>query len=237
MSRVLAAIALAATACGACSDDAPSTDARPSDAPLADARTDAANPACTGLEEFTGELIDADSSPSSFLGVVDAVFTLRGEPGCTSTTAPNGRFIMTLPAADATVDVDAPAPYLDGQVVLPFATAMVTDDYSFRALSEDRAVELNLSLGQNYDIARGMLMVYQVLDHDSFTLTGAEQPIGTEDGADWVPGNDARYILFTNVDPGTQTLTPGAPGATIGGGDYEIVAGEITWVATEFHLE
>ena len=233
MTRAQIVAILASAACGGCSDDANTPDGRPDGA--ADAPIDSAG-ACAGAEPFTGELIDADSSPTAFLGVFDALFAHRGEPGCTARTAPNGRFIMTLPAADAIVDVDAPDPYLDGAVVLPLATAMVTDDYSFRALTEARAMELNFLLGQNYDNQLGMLMVWQAVDHDSFALTGAEMPIGTEDGSDWAPGNAARYILFTNVIPGTQTLTA-TTGATVGDGDYPIVAGQVTWVPTEFHLE
>ena len=42
---------------------------------------------------------------------------------------------------------------------------------------------------------------------------------------------NAKYLLFTNVDPGTQTLTP-AGGTTIGGGDIPVVAGQVTWVTT-----
>lgn len=225
MTRSLV-VAIAITLGAGCSDDGATIDARP-DAPI-DAAPDAFVTVCTGPQEFTGELIDFDSNPALFLGVVDAVFTLRGEPRCSTHTAPNGRFILHIPATDQIADVDAPDPYLDGEVIVPRATITAPGiEFSQRAVSLSRAQELDPA----QDTAHGLVGVYQAGSDDTWTLTNSNASVGTEDGTTWAASTSAKYLLFTNVDPGTQTLTP-AGGTTIGGGDIPVVAGQVTWVTT-----
>jgi hypothetical protein len=226
MVRALA-VAIIVAGCGGCSDDASTPDGRPDGA--VDAQPDAFVPVCTGPQELTGELIDFDSSPANFLGVFDAVFTLRGEPACTEHTAPNGRFILHVPTTDQVVDVDAPDPYLDGALLVPrdtITTAGIV--FSLRGVSLSRAMQLDPA----QDAAHGLVAVNQSNIADVWTLTGAGASFDSEDGTIWAAGNDQPYILFTSVAPGTQTLS--GSGIAIGGGDIPVVAGQITWVATSF---
>lgn len=217
---------IAAAAAAGCSDDGNTVDAR-TDAAV-DAAPDAFVPVCTGPQELTGELIDLDSSPANFLGVFDAVFTLRGEPACSEHTAPNGRFILHIPTTDQIVDVDAPDPYLDGALIVPRATITAPGiEFSSRGVSLARAQELDPA----QDAAHGLVALYQAGTEDNWTLTSANAASGSDDGSTWAPSSSAKYVLFTNVDPGTQTLTP-AIGTTIGGGDIPVEAGKVTWVVT-----
>jgi hypothetical protein len=234
--RLAAVLALTTAACAGCGggDDNP-------DGPRPDARVDAsidATQGCTGPQDFTGELIDFDSSPTSFLGVFDARYTLRGDPGCEVTTAPNGRFVMTLPAADAIVDIDLPTPYLDALATVPRTTItapMAT--FSMRGITEDRMNEICLELGMSYDNQLATVIVYQAVDPAALTLTNSGPSMTSNDGTTWDPGNDGAYVVFTNVviDAGTQTLD--GPPSTIGLGPVPVETSKVTYVTTLFALE
>jgi len=232
--RLALALALTTVACAGCGDDGVTPDAPHADAAV-DATVDAGS--CTGPQAFTGELVDFDSTLTSFMGVFDAGFALRGEPGCTARTAPNGRFIMTLPASDAIVDIDAPATYVDGLVVVPQATITATGaSYSLRSFTAARADALYQSLAQTFDVTRGHVLIFQAQQLDSFALTGTNGvTIDSADGSGWAPGNAARYVLFTNVEVGTGTQTlSSTSGAAVGVGPLPIEAGKLTFATTVF---
>ena len=104
----LAYVTFALAACAACGDDGPT--------PMVDTLPDPCAPEMT----FTGEFVDWDSTEAAFHGVLGAKFALRSDPSKMSTTAPNGRFMMCIPAADGFVDVTptAGSGYVGGTVVV-----------------------------------------------------------------------------------------------------------------------
>src|SRR5262245_38877246 len=170
------AAVMATIVVAACGDDGGTIDGPRIDGPV-DARIDA-NTGCGNDQFFTGEVIDFDSTPAAFMGVFDAALTLRGNPARTDQTAPNGRFELCIPDADSLVDFVGPASgatkYVDGVVVAPAAlvgTANVM--FSLRSFTLQRAQAFYTSLGETFDATRGHVMLYQSLDLDSFTLTGA----------------------------------------------------------------
>jgi hypothetical protein len=220
-TAVLAGIALSG-----CPGSSSTPDGR-ADAGQVDAAIDA-RIGCTGAQEFTGELIDFDSSPSAFQGVFDAVFTMRGEPTCTATTAPNGRFILSVPLDVVEFDVDAPGDYLDG--IWPVDGGLIASaTNSSRALAEADLVGLGVATVPG----RGHLMLYQdAVAPLPLGLTGdPDGAFTTADGETWAPGNDQRYILFTNVAPGVQMVTDDQA-ITAPTGRPLVEAGKVTHITT-----
>ncbi len=217
-----------ATACGGCSDDNPSTP----DAIVDDAARDAGP--CGGAERFvTGELVDLDSTSAQFLGVFNARLSAEGMPARASITAPNGRFELCVPAAPTiTLDVDAPADYLDGKLYLevqePDARPL-----SFRAFGQARGAMLYA-----FDPARAHVLVFLAGDRSDLTLDRAHDPplAGNDDGTPgtftWSPGAAGRYVLFPNVDASGPTATLG--GDLSGPHTIPVAAGQLTLVGISF---
>src|SRR5262245_30827337 len=209
----------AAAACG-------SGDARqaPDAPPVAaiDAAVDAR--VCVHQAEFSGVLEDFDSTPTSVIGVVDAVLTPRGAPECAGTTAASGRWNIALPPTDAVVDIAGPGDYIDGLIDVSRSSITMGLAFYFRAMTVARAVSLNEALGQTYDPTRAQVMVFHSGSEEPFTLSGANgMVVGTNDGTVWVPGNQFRYLLFTNVEvaTGTQELMA-AFAETLGAGPVPV---------------
>jgi hypothetical protein len=226
--------AAAAAACGGCGDDGSGTpDGEPMDACMV---TCVDGP---GDVMFTGELVDWDSTPAAFMGVFDAAFTLRAGPPRMATTAPNGRFILQVPAgADWIVDVDAPDTYQDAIYVVPrevLESPMAV--HSARTFTATRRDDFyNGMFGAPYDPTRGHVLVYQALDSAAgITLTGETQVISTEDGTTWGAGTEAAYVFYPNIPAGTQTLA--GPSNMLGDGPIPVEADKLTFVTTIFALE
>src|SRR5688572_20923611 len=224
-ASALALVTIVSLGCGGCGGGDGDADARPADADDADADPDG----CSGAQAFTGELIDFASTDETFLGVFDAVFTLRDEPTCTGTTAPNGRFVLEAPDDHFTVfDVDAPDDYLDG--IWPVGSGFAASP-SGRALTAADLAGLDVTL----DPTRAQVMLSQSnLNPLPLTISGTQdETFTTQDGAVWTPGNDLRYVLYTNVEigSGTQTLTD-AQAVTETLGELVVEAGKVSYITT-----
>lgn len=203
------------------------------DAP-SDAAPDAAGAGQCGTDQFvTGELVDLDSTNAQLMGVFGARLSVPGMPARSSTTAPDGRFQLCVPAAATiTLDVDAPGAYLDGPAYLE-AEALAGRPLSFRAFTAARAASL-----YTYDPARGHVLVYLAGDRSDLTLSRAHGPAlaGNDDDNDgayaWAPGTAGRYVLFPNVDVTAPTITLG--GDISGPHQIPVAAGKLTLVAIYF---
>jgi hypothetical protein len=192
-------LALCATSCTGRDDGGPA---------LPDAATDAPEDASPcGADRFvTGELVDLDSSTSQLTGVFNARLTVEGMPGRTATTAPNGRFELCVPAGSAvTLDVDAPADYLDGKAYLEAELGGGT--LSFRAYTAQRG-----SMLYDFDPGRGHVLVFFTFDGAELSLDRAhDAPLaGNDHDRDgtftWTAGRSGRYVLFPNVDVSSPTI-------------------------------
>lgn len=227
-ASALALVTLVSLGCGGCGGGDGDADARPIDADDADADPDG----CSGAQPFTGELIDFASTDADFLGVFDAVFTLRDETSCTATTAPNGRFVLQAPDHESVFDVDAPDDYLDGIWPVSVIPAPVTQ--SGRALT---AADLS-GLGVTLDPTRAQVMLSQTQSPVALTISGDQGPtFTTEDGVAWTAGNDLRYVLYTNVEVGDGTQALVDPGPVVTFGELRVEAGKVSYVTTLVILE
>lgn len=240
MRTVAILIALSCSAVAGCGKDevlpvdGPRADAA---SPGADAATDAGATGCDGTNNYTGELIDFDSTDTAFLGVVDAQFSVRGDPDCTATTAPNGRFILRLPDTGGMTDIDAPGDYVDAvAAVSPQQFFNGGATFSYRNFTTTRAMALYDSLGQTFDTSKAHVLVNQSVDLETFSLAATHDAVvGSTDGSTWAAADNTRYILFTNVDVGSgmTTLTGTATGAS----DLPLEAGKLVFASRLFVLD
>jgi hypothetical protein len=233
MRSALLALVVVSAACscnGGGDDDA---DAAP---PTADAPIDGPMLVCNGTTQFTGELIDFDSTTTLFMGVFDAVFTLRSMPGCTDRTAPNGRFDFQVENLDVIADIDAPPDYLDAVVIAEQEVIGSSGPViSLRLLTSTRATAFYQAQGlPAFDPTRAHVLVFSPIDRVQLAIGAAHDTAqaGNDDDGDgaftWAAGDVGRYVLFPNVDAAqpTTSLTGDPDGALT----IPLVAGQMTFV-------
>lgn len=232
----------------ACGDDdgGGSTTADAAADPTSDAATQDASGVCPGETQFTGEYIDWDSTPISFMGIVDADVTEVGDASNAVKTAPNGRAIMCLKSdAPSRVDFSA-AGYIDLRYTAA-PEAFAAGPFSIRGLTTQRSDDLFAQIAVTRNDQRTQLLV-DVYDHGADgPAVGAKLSIGNtnDDGfindgtGKYVSGADItsdRLVLFTNVELGTGTtsitITPPAGKTCVGPTEVELVVGQM--VATSF---
>jgi hypothetical protein len=216
-------------ACSACGngDDNPDAPRPPDAAPDA-------GPACNGTVQFTGELIDFDSTTTQFMGVFDARFTSRDMPACTDQTAPNGRFDYMVVFDDVVADIDAPAAYLDAIVVAEKETLGAPQVISLRLFTVARAATFYQDRGlPAFDMGRAHVLVYLPVDRVGLVLDATHDAAqaGNDDDGDgaftWTTSNTGRFVLFPNVDPAAGTAT--VSGALDGPLIVPVEAGKVTF--------
>ena len=214
-----AVLALVLTACSACGDDGPN-----------DASVDTIPDPCAPEMTFTGEYVDWDSSGTAFMGIFGATFTHRTVTTKTSMTAPNGRFMMCIPAMDAFVDVTpmAGSNYIAGAVVVNRAVVSSGAVLSYRSFTSTRA--------QAFGFLPALAHVYVHVDGPARTIGTAApaQVKKTFTGTTWVDGDMGSDVYLGNIDPtsGTTLLTV-TGGAATGAGSIPLTAGTFTYVTVK----
>ncbi len=175
--------------------------------------------------QFTGEYVDWDSTEAAFKGVFGAHFTLQGDATKTTMTAPNGRFILCVPAADGLVDVEpmAGSDYVGGTVVVNKAVVQSGAMLSYRSFTTTRAADFGFDATKAH--------VYVHVHGGSRTVTTAAAP-GVKksfDGTTWADGNSGTNIYLGNITGTSTTLNVSGGGAT-GAGTIPLAPGELTYV-------
>lgn len=215
LPRVVPLVVVAAlTVCSGCGDDGGN-----------DAGVDGPPDTCAPLMTFTGEYVAWDSG-ASFMGIPQATFAVRGDPATTSTTAPNGRFDMCIPAADGFVDVTqmVGSDLVAGTVVVQKDVLKFLPIQSYRSFTPTRAAEYGFSPTQAH------VFVHIVGGSRTVTTAANASVKKSFDGAAWVDGNAGTDIYLGNVDPqGTTSLTISG-GNVLGGGTIPLTEGAFTYV-------
>lgn len=226
---VLASLALVFAAC---SDDGGTTidaidaiDATPIDA------IDA--PGCGSDFFFTGEFVSWDSTTTTFMGVFEARWTVRGAPFRTILTNPNGRVELCLDpqATTSTIDVSKPG-LVPGIFVAQPAVFQPPGTFFFssKGLTETRAATFYQSLGLTFDATKAHVLVQEQGTPMALSLTGNGTAFAVDNGDDltWTPGSTGGLVLFANVDVGGGTATLSRTGAFVGPTSLPLEAGKIT---------
>ena len=199
-------------ACSACGDDGiPTIDAPPDP--------------CMPEMQVTGEYVDWDSTSATFRGILGARFTLRSDPSKTASTAPNGRFILCVPAADGIIDITpmSGSEYIGGSLIVNKAVIQSGAMLSLRSFTSTRASDFGFSMTQAH--------VYVHVDGAAQTAsTTANASVKKHfDNGTWVDGNTGNDIYLGNVDPQGMTslsVTNSAKGA----GSIPLTEGKFTYV-------
>jgi hypothetical protein len=202
--------------CAACGDDGHT---------IADAMVDAIPDPCAPQMTFTGEYVDWDSTPATFLGVFGATFTHRADPTKTDTTNPNGRFDLCIPAADGFVDVThmTGSAYVGGTVVVNRAVIQSGAMQSYRSFTATRAADFA------FDSAKAHVFVHVAGTPRAVSLAAGHAPAQAFDGATWSAGATGSAVYFPNVDV-QATTTLSVAGGALGTGPIPLTAGAFTYV-------
>lgn len=189
------------------------------------ATVDAPPDPCMPEMQFTGEFIDWDSTESAFKGVFAAHFTLQGDATKTTMTAPNGRWILCVPASDglATVDTANTTGYVGGTVKIDKTVIQSGATLSYRSFTTTRAADFGFDAG--------LAHVFVHVHGGSRTVTTTAAPAVKKhfDGASWVDGNTGTDIYLGNISGTTTALNVSGGGAT-GASSISLAPGQITWL-------
>lgn len=204
---------------------------------------------CGGVTAFTGDIVDWDSTEASFCGVFGAKWTVRADPACTATTAPNGRFQLQIPhQAQTSVDITPPAaaspcPGLSGTPMNTYqlpGVAIASDavisagaPFSFRAraMVQARVATLFAQIGQPLATDHGQLVVHVIGTARPVALSAAHAATQRFDGTGWAAGDTGSDVFFPNVDLGGGAVTVSMTGASIGTGSYALDPGKLTYLS------
>lgn len=207
-----------------------------------DASVDIDNGSCGDQVRFTGEYVDWDSH-TAFCGIKDATLDVAG--GATDATAPNGRFDLCLPGANATTLLMITQPTAASQCTQPASTYMVPTVvyaskavirgggfYSARSITMARLPTFFTQIGQTYDAAKAIVVVHvNGATPRAVSLAGDHGAPQTITGTTWAAGDTGTDVVFPNVGVAGGKVKLSIAGGGIGEGDVPVVAGAITNVA------
>ena len=207
----------------ACSDDAAPRDAT---------TVDIDNGTCGSMLRFTGEYVDWDSGAVNFCGIFNAQFQVQGG-SAKSSTAPNGRFDLCIPA-DPVVLVDITPPTAASSCTMPAATyalsgiavankAVITAGgfWSGRGFVVGR---------ETIDASKAQVFVHLNGTPQQVSLTAAHGPTQARTNDTWSSSGIGQDVFFPDVDPAGGQTTLSSAGA-IGTGPIPLVAGKMTTVS------
>lgn len=180
---------------------------------------------CMPEMQVTGEYVDWDSTEATFKGIFGAQFTLRGDATKTASTAPNGRFILCVPAADGLIDITpmSGSDYVPGTLVVNKAVVQSGAMLSLRSFKSARAADFGYMATQAH--------VFVHVDGGSRTAsTAATAGVKKHfDNGTWADGNTGTDIYLGNVDPQAMTALD-VPNTSKGAGSIPLTAGSFTYV-------
>jgi hypothetical protein len=193
------------------------------------------NASCGTLLNFTGELVDADSTTAGFCGVNNA--TLEGG-GAMDSTAPNGRFVMCIPAMGATNLTLTPpgtasgCSSMPGTYTLPAiavanpATIRAGGAWSGRMITMQRLA----TLAPGFDMAKAHVMVHVDGQKRAVAILATHGTAQAYSGTAWAAGEMGSDVFFPNVDVANGSTMLTVVGGAIGTGPIPLQAGKLTMV-------
>jgi hypothetical protein len=208
-----------------------------------DAAPDMSPSACGSEASLAGEMIDWDSTSSSFCGVAGAVWTVRGDASRKITTPPNGRLVLCLAhQTQTTLDVTPPTggsqcPGLFGMpmntyplaavAILPDAVLAAGAMFSVRAMVESRMGSMSVQIGTPFNLSDGQLYVHVDGPARAVSISARHSPAQRFDGTSWAAGDTGSDVFFPNVGI-DAAVTVSVAGGAIGTGSYALEAGKLT---------
>jgi hypothetical protein len=181
---------------------------------------------CMPDMQVTGEYIDWDSTEAAFHGIFGAQFALRGDATRTASTAPNGRFILCVPAADGLIDITpmAGSDYVPGTLVVNKA---VVQSGAMLSLRSFKATTRGLDFG--YQATQAQVFVHVDGGSRSASTTAPPTVMKHFDNGTWVDGASGTDIYLGGITPTAMTALD-VPNSAKGAGSIPLAAGSFTYV-------
>lgn len=175
--------------------------------------------------QVTGEYVDWDSTEAAFHGIFGAQFTLRGDTSVTASTAPNGRFILCVPAADGLVDITpmAGSDYVPGTLVVNKAVIQSGALLSLRSFKSTRAADFG------YQATQAQVFVHIDGGSRSASTTAAPSVMKHFENGTWSDGASGTDIYLGGITPQAMTSLD-VPNSAKGAGSIPLAAGSFTYV-------
>jgi len=233
-----------ALALGACGGDGGAT---PIDAPI-----DTPPGMCGAGAVFTGENINWLSTETSFCGVLGAKWTVRGDASATATTTtpPNGRFVLCVPRqAQTIVDITPPTaasacgsdrtPYPRRGIAIASDAVIAADGgFSARAMTQGQETAMFTQIGAAYNAAQAQLVVHLDGTRRAVSISANHATAQQFNGTGWQAYPDTSTpvgsdLWFPNVDPGAVQIT--VAGGAVGATAFTLEADRVTYVALIAH--
>lgn len=192
------------------------------------------NASCGDLLNFTGELVDADSTSATFCGVNNAML----DGAAMDNTSPNGRFAMCIPAmgtsnltltppGTASSCSNMPGTYtLPAIVVANPATIRAGAFWSGRLITMQRMA----TLVPSFDAAKAHVMVHVEGQKRAVAILATHGAAQSFNGTSWGAGEMGNDVLFPNVDVANGSTMLTVVGGAIGTGSIPLQAGKLTLV-------
>lgn len=203
------------------------------------------NGSCGDQLRFTGEYVDWDTD-AAFCGIAEAVVEVEGD-GQQDSTAPNGRFDLCIPRANATTKLTVTQPSGNSQCTNPSSgytvpTILVANRdvilaggfFSGRAFTTARQQTFFEALG-GFDSNKAQVFVHVNGTPAAVSLAATHDAAQAITARAWAAGDTGHDVFFPNVDVGTGTTTLSVAGGAIGTGTIPLVAGTITNVSVLVH--
>jgi hypothetical protein len=194
------------------------------------------NGTCGTNLNFTGELVDADSTTASFCGVNGATLVGGGVMG---TTPPNGRFQICIPRMGVTNLTltppgtasgcsSMPGTYTMGAIAVANpATILAGGFWSGRLITMQRLATLVPGL----DAAKAHVIVHVDGQQRGVAILATHGTAQAFNGSTWAAGESGTDVLFPNVDVASGSTTLTVVGGAIGTGLIPLQAGKLTLVS------
>jgi hypothetical protein len=222
MKRLGLVVALLA---GACGDDG---DAIGADAAVDSAPSDVPD-TCPYPLEVHAQLVDIDSTVEQPMPIAGAHVGLTLDGNSEVVTDSNGEFVLSVPACQNLLEIDAPGDYLDGQLFLEYPELY---GHEIRMITATRAASLYDELGLTFDANRGQMIALDTGDRIGFTVSPSHDAIWTADEMtsgplQWMGGVNGRYSIVPNIltgAPGDGVATLTETATLDGPVDHTVVA-------------
>jgi len=220
------------TACGSCGDDGGgAVDATPT--------VDIDNGQCGTELRFTGELLDWDSTETSFCGLGGGAMVM----GATGTLPPNGRFDICVSASSTTNVAVTPGANpsgcssMPGTYTLPAiavanpATIRSGAFFSGRMFTMARQASFFTTVGAAFDATKAQVIVHVDGAQRGVAILATHATAQAYNGTAWAAGETGKDVFFPNVDVASGSTMLTVVGGAVGTGSIPLQAGKITMVA------
>jgi hypothetical protein len=191
--------------------------------------------------QYTGELVDWDSTDNVFCGVFAATFQVRGDTARMDSTNPNGRFDFMIAGYQTTlVDITPPSAasqcvttgsYMYPGIAVADKDVIATGQLqSLRMITAGRIAPFFTSFGLAFDATKAHVFVHVAGTPKAVSISAAHDTTLAFDGTAWAAGSMGANVYFPNVATSSASTAVSVEGGGTGTGDVPLTAGTFTYL-------